>query len=55
MEEDSERGGVGREDDQLADATVEGLRGLVGALLKLAYAKSVFVSHGVRTATYGSG
>ena len=55
VEEDSERGGVGRKDDQLANTTVEGLRGLVGALLKLAYAKSVFVSHGVRTATYGSG
>ena len=50
VEEDSERGGVSREDDQLADTTVEGLGGLVGALLKLACAKSVFVSYAVHTA-----
>ena len=36
VEEDSERGGVGREDDQLADTTVEGLGSLVGSLLELA-------------------
>jgi hypothetical protein len=35
MEEDGERGGVGGEDDDLRDTTVEGLGGLVGTLLQL--------------------
>lgn len=35
MEEDGERGGVGREDDDLGDTTVEGLGRLVGTLLQL--------------------
>jgi hypothetical protein len=35
VEKDSKRGGVGGEDDQLADTTVEGLGGLVGTLLQL--------------------
>lgn len=35
VQKDGERGGVGREDDQLADTTVESLGGLVGSLLQL--------------------
>lgn len=35
MQEDGERGGVGCEDDDLGDTAVEGLGGLVGALLQL--------------------
>lgn len=35
VEEDGERGGVGREDDDLGDTTVEGLGRLVGTLLQL--------------------
>ena len=41
MEQDSERGGVGGEDDDLRDTTVEGLGGLVGALLQLAVVGSL--------------
>lgn len=36
MEQNGERRGVGCEDDDLADATVEGLGSLVGAFLQLA-------------------
>jgi hypothetical protein len=36
VKQDGQWGGVGREDDQLADTTVEGLGGLVGSLLQLA-------------------
>lgn len=36
MEQDSERGGVGGQDDDLGDTTVESLGGLVGTLLQLA-------------------
>jgi hypothetical protein len=36
VEEDGERRGVRSEDDQLADSAVQGLGGLVGALLELA-------------------
>lgn len=35
MEEDGKRSGVGGEDDDFGDTTVEGLGGLVGALLQL--------------------
>ena len=41
MEQDSERGGVGGEDNDLRDTTVEGLGGLVGALLQLAVVGSL--------------
>ena len=36
MEEDGQRGGVGGEDDNFRDTSVEGLGGLVGTLLELA-------------------
>ena len=36
VEEDGQRGGVGGEDDDLRDTSVEGLGGLVGTLLELA-------------------
>lgn len=36
MEKDGQRGGVGGEDDDLRDTSVEGLGGLVGTLLQLA-------------------
>lgn len=36
VEEDGQRGGVGGEDDDLRDTSVEGLGGLVGTLLQLA-------------------
>lgn len=36
MEEDRQRRGVRRENDNLGDTTVQGLRGLVGTLLQLA-------------------
>lgn len=36
MEEDRKRGGVGGEDDDFRDTSVQGLGGLVGALLQLA-------------------
>lgn len=36
MEQDSERGGVGGEDDELGDTTVKSLGRLVGALFDLA-------------------
>lgn len=36
MEQDGQRGGVGSEDDNLCGSAVQGLRGFVGALFKLA-------------------
>ena len=36
MEKDGQRGGIGGEDDNLRDTSVEGLGGLVGTLLELA-------------------
>lgn len=36
MKENSERGSIGRKDDDFADTTVQGLGSLVGALLQLA-------------------
>lgn len=35
MEENGQWGGIGGEDDDLTDSTVEGLGGLVGSLLQL--------------------
>ena len=43
MEENLERLGVSREDDKLGDAAVEGLGGLVRALLQLLVVLSVVV------------
>lgn len=35
MHQDGQRGGVGGQDDDLGDTSIEGLGGLVGALLQL--------------------
>lgn len=41
VEQDGERGGVGGQDDNLGDTTVEGLGCLVGALLQLAVVRGL--------------
>ena len=41
MEQDGQRGGVGGQDDNLRDTTVQRLGGLVGTLLQLAVVRSL--------------
>lgn len=41
VEQDGQRSGVGSEDDDLGDTTVEGLGGLVGSLLQLAVVRGL--------------
>ena len=41
MEKDRKRGGIGRENDDLGDTSIQGFRCLVGTLLQLAIVRGL--------------
>lgn len=57
MEENGQWGGVGGEDEDLRDTTVEGLGGLVGSLLQLAVVRSLLdqIQDGLGKGSVGDG